>query len=175
MGISIITAFDFNRVIGYENELPWYLPEDLKHFKKLTDGKTVVMGRKTHESLVKKFGEVVLPNRKCVVLSDSLTPSVCAAHYRSANLVFTRSIDKVIDLTKGGEDVFVIGGASVYEQFIPLADTFYLTEVHRNSGMGDTYFPEIDWSDWEERSRETVLRDELNEYTMTFFKYERKF
>lgn len=131
MSISMIVAHDSNRAIGKDNTIPWHIPDDLKFFKTVTVGKTVVMGRKTFESMNCK----PLPNRLNVVMSrnvDKLYPGVMQVH----------NANRIKELSEMGE-VFIIGGAELYAQFLPLADKLYVTEIARDIG-GDTFFPPVE-------------------------------
>lgn len=129
-----------NGVIGKNNDLPWHLPEDLKHFKEITLGKTVLMGRKTFESIVSRLGKP-LPGRKNVVISRQ-------ADYKvpPGVLVFTSLNDAVQALSL--EDIYVIGGAEIFKLTLPLAEKMYLTKV-KDTFEGDAFMPEIDWSKWQ--------------------------
>jgi dihydrofolate reductase len=141
MRISMIAAMAKNRVIGHKNALPWHLPEDLRHFRDLTMGHHILMGRKTFESIGKP-----LPGRQSVVISrnpDFVFPGVEAAS----------SIEEAILLCSGDEEVFFIGGADLYNQAIRLAQRIYLTEI-QDEYEGDAYFPRLDPSEWFETSRE---------------------
>lgn len=158
--ISIIVAKAKNNIIGSKNELPWYLPADLRHFKAVTTGHTVVMGRTTYESIVARIGKP-LPSRHNVVVTRDpgfTQPGVTVIH----------SIQAINELG----DVFVIGGAEMYRQTIDMADRVYITEVHAEID-GDTYFPELDNS-WYEISRESHTADEKNQYDYDFVVYQRK-
>src|SRR3989344_3376683 len=149
-----------NRVIGSHNALPWYIPEDLKHFKKLTMGKTVLMGKNTYDSIINRLGKT-LPGRKSVVITrqtDLKLPEEV--------LVFN-SIDSALDGLKNSDEIWVIGGGQIYSQLMPKADKLVLTEVHKEVD-GDVLFPEWNKSDWKETSRE----DHLPEFS--FVEYERK-
>ncbi len=134
MSLSIIAALDKNSIIGNQGTLPWNIPEDLAWFKQQTMGKTVVMGRTTWLSLGK-----ALPGRRNVVLTRS-------PDFRAEGAETVHSLSAVIDLGKH-DDVFVIGGARVFEQFLPYADTLYLTLIDNNY-EGDTYFPSYNKADW---------------------------
>jgi len=135
MGINIIAAIGENNELGMNNKLIWKLPKDLQFFKETTMGKYVVMGRKTFESLPKK-----LPGRVMVVVSskdlDKDYDIIC----------YHNLIDALKNL--GGKDIFIIGGASIYEQAIDFADTIYLTELGASEYNADTYFPQFDKNDW---------------------------
>ena len=137
--ISIIAAVAKNNVIGKRNALPWYLPEDLKRFKKLTAGHTVLMGRKTFESIMTKLGKP-LPNRKNVVITRDKNYQV------PAGVVLFNDVVSALESLKA-EDVFIIGGGEIYNQTIDKADTLYVTHVHADH-EGDVFFPPIDPAVW---------------------------
>lgn len=141
--ISIIAAVAKNNVIGKSGELPWYIPEDLKRFKDLTSGHIVIMGRTTHESILKRLGHD-LPNRKSVVITSN-------PNYQVAEGVekYT-SLDEAIDAHRS-ENIFLIGGQRIFEEGIKLADTMYLTEIHQDYD-GDVYFPEFQASSWDKQT-----------------------
>ena len=143
--ISIIAAVAKNGVIGKSNELPWYIPEDLKHFKKLTLDKTVLMGKNTFESILKRLGKP-LPNRKNVVVSKN--PAFNAQGAEVYN-----SIEEALNAVKKDGEIMVCGGAQIFNQLIGRADKLYITEVH-NEIDGDVFFPEIDKNIWKETERE---------------------
>ena len=153
--ISIIAAMSTNRVIGIENRLPWRLPADLKHFKSLTVGKPIVMGRKTWESL-----PGLLPDRLHIVVTGN--PS-----YQAEGGVVVHSIQEAIAAAGDVPEIMIVGGAASYEQMIPSADRMYLTLVHADI-HGDAWFPEYDESEWHEVSREQHAADERNPYDYTF-------
>lgn len=140
MRISIITAFDNNGLIGRDNSLPWFVPEDLKRFRALTMGKPMIMGRKTFES----FKEP-LPGRDHLVLTRS-EPIKHSNHMRTW---FYTDIQELISLTQKMKDIefMVIGGAEIYKLFLPLADKLYTTIIN-GEYEGDTYFPEVDIKEW---------------------------
>ncbi|MBI5728924.1 MAG: dihydrofolate reductase [Candidatus Magasanikbacteria bacterium] len=144
MSLSLIAAVAENNCIGKGGALPWHMPEDLKHFKELTAGKPVLMGRKTWESLPPKFRP--LPERTNIVITRqsglSVPPGV---------ETYSTIADTVIE--HPDEEIMVIGGGQIYEQTIPLADTLYITEVHR-AVDGDAFFPTIDRAIWKETARE---------------------
>lgn len=160
--ISLIVAYDKNRVIGYNNSMPWYLPEDLKYFKETTMGKPMIMGRKTFESIGRP-----LPNRTNIIITRNKNYSVenaKVAHSLNEALQCAKEIDK---------NIFIIGGGKIYEQAIDFADIIEVTEVHENF-EGDTYFPEIDLNVWKEISRIKHHKDEKNKFDYSFVRYERK-
>jgi dihydrofolate reductase len=161
--ISMISAVAENRVIGNKNALPWHLPADFKYFKEITLGKTIVMGLNTFNSI----GAKPLPGRKNIILNNDLS------YVPPENCAVAHSIDEVVEMTKIESEVMICGGASVYKQFLPMADRLYLTYVHA-SPEGDTYFPEIDLQEWKETSREDHKADEKNPYSYSFVVLERK-
>ena len=134
-----------NGVIGKENDLPWYIPEDLKRFKALTSGNVVVMGRKTFDSIYARLGKP-LPNRENIVVSSQMAPQ--------EGVYVCRSIDEAIDCAKGfGKEIFIIGGERIYEQTLDRADRLYLSHVKKEV-EGDAYFPSFDGKGWEVTTRE---------------------
>ncbi len=142
--IAIIAAMAAERVIGNRGALPWHLPEDLRHFKDLTTGSTVIMGRKTFESILAVLGKP-LPKRRSIVVTRS-------AHYASPGCEVAASLVDAIGLADA-KTAFVIGGAEIYAQALPLADSMYLTEIDAIF-EGDAWFPAFDRSEWLETSRE---------------------
>ena len=159
--IIIIAAIDKNRVIGKGNTIPWHLPADFAHFKETTAGHPVIMGLNTYKSIGRP-----LPQRTNIVLSkdDEEIEGCLMAH----------SLEEAFDLAKeNSENIFVIGGASVYEQTLPFADTLNLTLIDAEVD-GDIFFPEFNHDEWKEVSREERKADEKNIYDMSFVKYIRK-
>ncbi len=157
MKINIIAAVAQNRAIGNDNKLLYWLPNDLKRFKNLTTGHTIIMGRKTFESLPKG----ALPNRRNIVLSRNRNAFEGCDCYSS--------IQEAIEHCSESEEIFIIGGASVYEQAIKIADKLCLTEVHDTPEKADTFFPQYD--DWKEVSREEHGKDEKHAYAYAFVDY----
>lgn len=157
--ISLIVARANNNVIGFKNDLPWYLSADLRRFKELTTDHTVVMGRKTYESIHARLGHA-LPNRRNVVLTR-----------QAIDLPDAEVIHDTSEIEKLG-DVFVIGGAEVYNATIDMADRLYVTDVHADI-EGDAYFPSLDATAWREVSREPHEKDEKNQFDYDFVIYER--
>jgi len=157
--ISIIVAIALNRAIGKDNRLLWHLSDDLKRFKKLTTGHTLIMGRNTFLSLPNG----ALPNRRHIVISDKVGESFEACE-------MARSIEEAIALAGSEEECFVIGGGMVYEQFLPVAAKLYLTRVHE-SFEADTFFPEIDFAEWNELKTEEVDAGERNQYKHSYTEY----
>lgn len=158
--VNLIAALAKNRVIGIENRLPWRLPEDLAHFKALTLGRPVLMGRKTFESLGRP-----LPGRTNVVITRN-------AQYAAAGCLVAASIPAALALCADAEEVFLIGGAELYAQTIPLADRLYLTEVELNA-EGDAWFPDYDHSLFREVSRESHTGEKGDALRFDFVVYEK--
>jgi dihydrofolate reductase len=155
MIISSIAAIAENNAIGKNNQLLWRLPADLKHFKVITTGHTVIMGRKTFESVGKP-----LPNRRNIVVTRSK-----ALHIEDVEVV--NSIEQAIALCDQDEEVFIVGGAEIYKAAMDITDQIYLTVVHENF-EADTYFPQIDPLIWEETAIEKHEADEKNPFAYTF-------
>ena len=161
--ISIIVATDQRGAIGKDNSLLWRLPNDMRHFRELTTGHTVVMGRRTFESLP----HGALPNRRNMILTTEW-----GAHFNNC-LVYNTLWGALMD-TEEEEEVFVIGGGNVYKQALEVADKLYLTLVHHTFPEADTFFPPVDPKVWEEVSRTDVPTDEKNPYPHSFLTYVRK-
>lgn len=161
--ISMIAAVAENRVIGNKNQLPWHLPADFKYFREVTLGKTIVMGLNTFKSIDEK----PLPSRQLIILNNDLN------YVPPENCQVAHSIEEVLDMIKDESEVFICGGASVYKQFLPMAEKLYITEVHA-SPEGDTYFPEINKQEWKEVWREDRKSDPKNKYDYSFVILERK-
>lgn len=157
--ISIIVAIAGNRAIGKDNRLLWHLSDDLKRFKKLTTGHTLIMGRNTFLSLPNG----ALPNRRHIVISDMPGESFEGCE-------MARSTEEAVELAGTSEECFVIGGGMVYRQFLPVAGKLYLTRVHA-SFEADTFFPEIDFSQWKALHSEEVEAGERNQYRHTYTEY----
>jgi len=159
--ISIIVAIAENRAIGKDNRLLWRLSADLKRFKTLTTGHTLIMGRNTFLSLPNG----PLPNRRHIVISD-----LPGEQFEGCEMA--GSIEQAVAMAGHSEECFVIGGGMVYAQFLPLAGKLYLTRVHE-SFDADTFFPEIDFSQWKAIHAEEVEADGKNEYPHTYTEYVR--
>lgn len=160
--ISIIVAVSLNNAIGRDNKLLYWLPDDLKRFKALTTGHTIIMGRHTFESLPKG----ALPNRRNIVLSTNPSASFAGAE------VFC-SLQEAIQHCQEEEEIFIIGGESVYKQAMNVADKIYLTQIEDVTEDADAFFPEIDKKKWKEKGREDHLTDEKHLYPYSFIDYER--
>ena len=165
MTLSIIVAIAKNFAIGKKNELLYHLPSDMKRFKQTTLGHTVIMGKNTFASFPKR----PLPNRRNIVLA---LPHEVPDDKEGA--IWVNSLPEALDLCKGEEEVFIIGGAYVYSQTLPLADRLYLTIVDDEPEGADAYFPVIDFSQWQETFREDHPADENNEKPFSFVNLQRK-
>ena len=162
MNLSIIAALGKNNEIGQGNRLLCRLPDDLKRFKEITSGHAVIMGRKTFESLPKG----ALPNRRNVVIS------------RNENLKFEgatvySSLDYALIKLMDEDEIFIIGGGEIYRQVLPIADKLYLTKIHADFPDANVFFPEINYQEWREVSRELHPADEKHAYSFSFVEYER--
>ncbi|MBI3615427.1 MAG: dihydrofolate reductase [Candidatus Omnitrophica bacterium] len=161
MIISLVVAVSQNGVIGKNNRLPWKLPADLKRFKQLTMNHPILMGRKTFESIGKP-----LPGRTNIVITHQKDFACCGCLTAS-------SIEKGLQLCENADEVFVIGGASIYEQSLPLADRIYLTRIHQDF-EGDTRLFNLDKSAWQEIFREDFKSDTGNKYPYSFVTLKKK-
>jgi dihydrofolate reductase len=163
--LAVIVAAAENTVIGRNNALPWYLPEDLRYFKKVTLGKPIVMGRKTFESIGR-----ALPGRTNIVITRN-------PDFQAEGVRVVASLDEALQLAEniavidGAQELVVIGGAEIYKAAIPQADRLYITEVHA-SVEGDACLPPIEWSDWQEVGRQRYPAQDPNPYDYSFVVYE---
>ncbi|MBG0858163.1 MAG: dihydrofolate reductase [Bacteroidales bacterium] len=160
--ISIIAAVSEDLGIGKDNKLLWNIKEDMKRFRKLTMGKTVIMGKKTWESLPRK----PLPGRKNIVITDKPGERI-----KDALTVY--SIKDALDKCEKDEEIFIIGGGSVYRQFMPLARRLYITHVHKKK-PADTFFPEIDPGIWRAAYKKEIKPSEEEDLPYTYIVYTRK-
>lgn len=161
--LSIIVAKAKNNMIGKDNKLIWNLPADLKHFKELTTGHTIIMGRKTFESLGR-----VLPNRKHIVFSQNPDFKV-----KDENVQVVHSMLEIQEYIESKEESFVIGGSMIYNLLMPYVTKMYVTEIEEEF-EGDSFFPKINTDIWKETSREKGLKDENNTLDYEFVTYEKK-
>lgn len=159
--LSIIVATDRQGLIGKDNDLPWKLSADLIYFKKVTMGKPLIMGRRTHESIGR-----ALPGRKNIILTSD-------SDYKAEGCVICSSFEQAISECGDAQEAMIMGGASLYEQLLPHAEKLYLTYVDAELA-GDTWFPRWDKEDWLLVSREDYAADEKNEYPYSFIVYQRK-
>lgn len=160
MDISIIVAMSENRVIGVDNRLPWHLPADLQHFKSITLGKPIVMGRKTYESIGRP-----LPGRTNIVVTRD-------PDFRPDQVVVADSLQAALDAAAGADEVMVIGGASLYAQMLPKASRLYLTVVHQVI-EGDAFFPDLNDSDWKTVDARRCEPDQKNPLRYSFLTLQR--
>ena len=160
--VSIIVAVSEDWGIGKDNELLWHISEDLKRFKSLTFGNTIIMGKRTWESLPRR----PLPGRKNIVLTDKEDEII-------ENSVTAYSIEDALGKCEKNEEIFIIGGGSIYRQFMPVADRLYITHVHKKA-PADIYFPEIDLKIWEITEKEEFKTEGENSIPYTYTIYERK-
>ncbi len=161
--ISIIAAIAENRAIGINNDLPWKLPNDMKRFRELTTGHTVIMGRKTFESLPNG----ALPNRTNIVVTRNNTVTF-------ENCILFDNLQDAIKKHNTQEEIFVIGGASIYDQVINLADKLYISLVRHSFENANTFFPEINKNEWIMTEQENFPDDEKHLYPYTFQTYIKK-
>ncbi len=160
MILSLILAVSENGFIGRDNRLPWHLPADLKHFRALTLGKPIIMGRRTYESLGRP-----LPERRNILLTRD-------PGYQAPGCVCVHSVEAALQAAEPAPEVMIIGGAEIYRQFLPRADRLYVTLVHREV-EGDARFPPLAEGIWELRSRSDHPPDEKNPYAYSFLLLER--
>lgn len=161
--LSIVVAKAKNNIIGKENKMPWNLPEDIKRFKEITEGHTIIMGRKTFESL----GDV-LQNRKHIVFSRNPDFRV-----KNENVQIVRSMLEIQEYIEDDEEAFVIGGAMIYNIMMPYVKKMYVTEIEKDF-EGDAFFPRIDENTWKEVDREKGIKNEENNLDYEFVTYVRK-
>ena len=161
MTVTMVVAIGENNAIGKNNELLWYLPKDLRHFKTITSGHTVIMGRKTYESVGKP-----LPKRRNIIITRNTELTIDGAEV-------VHTIEEALELCKADEEVFIIGGAEIYKMAMKHTDKIFLTVVHE-SFEADAFFPEIDRNLWVETAAEKHLPDEKNNLSFTFSTLERK-
>lgn len=161
--ISLLVAMGKNHVIGFENDMPWHLPEDLKYFKEKTTGQTIIMGRKTFDSIGR-----ALPNRRNIVLTKQNIDF-------PNGIEVIKSIGKIYEWhkEKPDQELFVIGGGNLYKQVLPFADRMYITEIDQ-SFEGDTYFPTFDKNEWALTSKVKGKKNDRNPYDYHFLQYDRR-
>lgn len=159
---SFMIAVGDNLEMGLDNHLPWHLPKEVRYFRQVTEYHTIIMGRKTFDSLPR-----VLPNRKHIVLTGNRD-----FHPDHPDVTVVHSLEETLALTPGEEEYFVIGGAEIFRLFLPHADKIYITYVH-GSFKADTWFPEVDWTQWKEIRRWEAELDEQNPIPHTYYIYEK--
>ena len=155
MKISMIVAASTNGVIGMDGGLPWHLPEDLRRFRELTMGKPIIMGRTTHESIGR-----VLPGRTNIVLTSN-------PNYNAPGCEVATRLDQALAFAGEADEVMIIGGAYVYQSFLPMTERIYLTRVRANID-GDAYFPELDPDEWTVRSKQEFPVTDDRDYGFSF-------
>jgi dihydrofolate reductase len=161
MSISLIVAMAKNRTIGVNNTLPWRCPEDLKHFKALTMGHHMIMGRKTFDSIGKP-----LPGRTTVVVTRNFDMKIDGC-------TIAHSLPEALSACAGDEEIFIVGGADIYRQAVAVADTLYITEIQQDV-TGDAHFPELDKAEWLETAREARSQETPQPLDFHFVTYRRK-
>jgi dihydrofolate reductase len=161
MRLALIVATDESGLIGKDNDLPWHLSADLKYFKQVTMGKPIIMGRRTHESIGR-----ALPGRDNIIITSDI-------QYQVEDCIVVHSVGQALEQCKEVDEAMVMGGASLYQQCLPLADTIYLTQVHATL-QGDTWFPEWDKDEWILTSEQAHSADDKNEFPYSFRVYQRK-
>lgn len=161
--ISIICALAENRAIGHKQELLWHLPNDMKRFKNLTTGHVVVMGRKTFESLPGG----ALPNRRNIVLTSM-------PEAMGTTCIACATMEEALECSEADKEIFIMGGTGVYQEALAIADKMYLTHVHTTFDEADTFFPDVDYSQWEVVSTENHPADEKHAYSFAFVEYMRR-
>lgn len=161
MIISLIAAIGKNNELGKGNTLLWHMPADMKYFREKTRGHTVIMGRKTFESL-----KVPLPNRRNIIITRDI-------NYKKEGIEIVHSLEEAIEQTKSEGEVFIIGGAEIYKQAMSIADRLYITHIDAEDKTADAFFPEIIPVVWNEISHEEHKPDEKNIFPYTFSIYEK--
>ena len=161
MIVSIIVAFDQNKLIGNKNQLPWHLSADLKHFKAVTMGHPIIMGRKTFESIGRP-----LPGRENIVITRN-------KEYQKSGITIVNGLEEALEGLRSEEEVFIIGGAEIFKYADTIATKLYTTIIHEEF-EGDTWFPEINEAEWTLISKVDFEVDEKNKWPYSFIDYERK-
>jgi len=161
MIISLVAAASENNVIGKDGKIPWDLPKDFKHFHDVTEGKPIVMGRKTHESIGR-----ILPGRRNIIVTRR------EMEIEGCDIV--HSVQEAIELVGGEAEVCIIGGGEIYKMALPIANRIDLTRVHTVIEDGDAFFPEFSEDEWELKSEERHEADEEHKFAYTFLLYDRK-
>ena len=163
--LSILVAMARNRVIGQNNQLPWHLPADLKHFKLLTMGKPIVMGRKTYESIGRP-----LPGRTNIVITHQ-------TNYQAPGAIVVNSVADALQICKNtnmiNNESFMIGGENLFQQTLEICQRMYITEIQKDFD-GDTFFPALNREDWKEVSRRHHPADERHKFAFDFVRYDKK-
>ena len=159
MQISAIVAMSENRVIGKDNKLPWHLPADLQHFKNITMGKSILLGRKTYESIGRS-----LPGRRNIIITHD-------QRFQATDCIIVHSIEAAL-AAASSDEVFVIGGALLFQQMLPYVKRLYITLIH-HTFAGDTFFPEWNPDEWQEVERIDHQPDTKNNYAYSFMVFDK--
>ncbi|MCB0635498.1 MAG: dihydrofolate reductase [Lewinella sp.] len=160
--IALIAAMDLHRLIGAGNRLPWHLPADWAHFQAVTDGKPFIMGRKSYQAV----DALISSYRNIILTSKAELPT-------EAHTALAGSLEEALAMLADEPEVFILGGASVFEQALPMADYLYLTIVH-GFFEGDAYFPKVDWTEWTLVRSRRHYADAENSHTMALNEYQRR-
>lgn len=160
--ISVIAAIDLDGALGFKNNLLYHLPDDMKRFKQLTTGHTIIMGRKTFDSLPNG----ALPNRRNIVVSHNMNLKI-------PNVLVCPSLSDALNECSFEDEVFIIGGASIYQSAVTIADRLYITLVNAHAQQADVFFPKIDGRKWHIEFREEHYKDEKHKYDFSFINYKR--
>ena len=153
MEITLIAAFDKNQAIGVDGELPWHLSSDLQHFKKMTSGNTIVMGRKTFDSI-----GMALPNRKNIVLTRNIS-------WGFEGVITINNVDEIFNICKEGSEIFVIGGAEIYEIFLSIATKMILSYVETEVEDADAFFPKFDSKGWKIIDESELIKEKNDDFS----------
>lgn len=161
MKVTFIAAMDRNRVIGKENNIPWRIPRDWEYVKETTIGHSIILGRRNFESIGR-----ILPGRRNIVLTRN--PDF---FFEGCEIV--HSVQEVFDLCENEQEIFIFGGEEIYRAFLPYAEKMHITKINHEF-KGDTFFPEVDFSEWMEVAVKKGIRDDKNPYSYSFHIYERR-
>jgi len=161
MLISFVAAMSKNRVIGKNNKIPWSMPADVRHMRKMIEGKPLIMGRKTHESIGRP-----LPDRKNIILTRDKS-------YKSKGCIVVHTQEEALKAAEGAEEVIIFGGEEIYRMFLPKANRMYLTIIDAEV-EGDAFFPEYDKKEWKVVEKKEHKADEENKHDYTFITLQRK-
>lgn len=160
MPIAQVVAISQNRVIGKDNQLIWHMPADLKHYKNITMGHHMIMGRKTYESIGRP-----LPGRTTVIITRD-------KNYKAEGCIIVNSLDEALKVAASDSEPCIVGGGEIFRQAMSITDKIYLTIIHHDF-EGDTFYPELDPAEWKLIKREDFQPDEKNRYPYSFCEYER--
>lgn len=161
MKVSLIVAMDKNRVIGKDNDIPWRIPNDWQYVKKMTTGHSIILGRKNFESIGR-----ALPNRRNIVLTRDL-------NFSFPGCEIAHSKEEALALCENEAEIFIFGGEEIYKMFLPDVEKMYITKID-HAFVGDTFFPEVDFAEWNEVSVEKGMKNDANPYDYYFHVYEKE-